>query len=81
MKKLLTALTLSAIFASGAAFAYNGTPNAAAGARGHNAPSSAEATPGVIAGHPHAKAETFREAEAGESYHGPFSPTRNHRFD
>ncbi|WP_034999481.1 hypothetical protein [Beijerinckia mobilis] len=32
----------------------SGTPNTRAGAHGANAPSSADPTPGVIAGHPHA---------------------------
>lgn len=72
MKKLLTSIAFCAGLASTAALAYpNGTPNAAAGAHGRNAPSSSEATTGVIAGHPHANVGQFREAEAGPSYHGP----------
>jgi hypothetical protein len=51
--KTLAIIAISSLMATGAAFA-GGTPNDAAGAKGHDAPSSASPTPGVIAGRPDA---------------------------
>jgi hypothetical protein len=59
--KIFAIAAFAAVLSSGAAFA-GGTPNDAAGAKGHDAPSSAAPTRAVEAGLPDARVVTGRSA-------------------